>query len=288
MLRDMGMLSVDEPFKRLLTQGMVLANGTDPRTGKTRMFKMSKSIGNVIDPSDIIAMYGADVARCFILFQAPPDKDLEWSETGVEGIARFLNRMWRFVQTNLDLLRRGLAPAGEVTRAELTESDDLELLRLVHDVTRRVSNDLGERYQFNTAISACMELLNGLSGYTPREGDALGERLLAMGTRRLLLLISPCAPHLAEELWAQLGLEGLAAAQRWPEWDASALKVEEVEIVIQVLGKVRGRLVVGVQEPEDSIRARALNDEKIKTLLEGRTIRKIIYVPNKLMNIVAD
>jgi leucyl-tRNA synthetase len=293
-LRDMGRLSVDEPFERLLTQGMVLAPWTDPRTGQTRMCKMSKNLGNVIDPGKIIEEHGADVARCFILFQAPPEKDLEWSDAGVEGVARFLNRLWRFVQDHAGtgLLQRGLAARGEVKPDELSDQDDLDLLRLTHETIRRVTIDLGERYQFNTAIAACMELLNGLYRHAPRakEGRPLAERLIAWSVRQLLLLVSPCAPHLAEELWDQLGLrkaKGLAAQQPWPKWDAEALKVDEVEIAVQVSGKVRGHLVVGVSEPEDSIRSRAMADPKVAPFLAGKTVRKVIHVPGKLLNIVA-
>jgi leucyl-tRNA synthetase len=288
MLRDMGRIAIDEPFARLLTQGMVLAPWTDPRTGQTRQYKMSKNLGNVVDPGDIIEQHGADVARCFILFQAPPEKDLEWSDTGVEGVARFLNRLWRFAQTHLNRLRHGLAISLEVGRDEATEQADRDLLRLIHETTRRVTHDLGERYQFNTAIAACMELLNGLYGYPSRENDDLCARLLGFGVCRLAILVSPCAPHLAEEIWHRLGQAGLVAQQPWPSWDEAALKVEEIEIAIQLLGKVRGRILVGVAEPEDSIQRRALADEKIAALLDGKTVRKVIHVRGKLINIVAN
>ncbi len=286
-LRDLGLIKLDEPFSRLLTQGMVLAEGTDPRSGERRFFKMSKSIGNVVDPGEIIEEYGADAARMFILFAAPPEKDLEWSPSGVEGISRFINRLWRYVQNNLTALRAGLAEGGAMTPAELTRQDDRDLLRQAHETTRRVTNDLGERAQFNTAISACMELLNALYAWPDRPEDPLARRLAAFATARLALLLSPFAPHLAEEIWHQLGAEGLAAAQAWPQFDPEALKVETVEIALQVSGKVRGHMSVGIDEDEDAIKQRALADEKVVAFTEGKTVRKVIYVRHKLVNIVA-
>ena len=285
-MRDLGLVAVDEPFKRLLTQGMVLNMGTDPRTGETKVFKMSKSIGNVVDPGRIIAEHGADVARMFILFAAPPEKDLEWNDAAVEGMSRFVNRIWRYVQTNLEAVRRGMAEGGEVTPAELSAKADKELLRLVHETTRRVTVDMAERYQFNTAIAACMELLNGMYDYKLREDEALSRRLAAFATARLTLLVSPFAPHLAEEIWSQIGGEGLAAEQSWPAWDAEALKVDEIEIAIQITGKVRGRIMVGVEEAEAEVIARALAEPALAPFLDGKQVVKSIYVKHKLVNVV--
>ncbi|MEN6625398.1 MAG: leucine--tRNA ligase [Candidatus Sumerlaeia bacterium] len=287
-LRDMGLIKLDEPFSRLLTQGMVLSEGKDPRTGEVRFFKMSKSIGNVVDPSEIIEQYGADAARMFILFAAPPDKDLEWTTAGVEGIARFMNRLWRYVQNNLHNLRAGMALKSEVKPGEAKNDTDKALLRQIHETTRRVTADLAERQQFNTAISACMELLNALHSWPLHENDVLGYRLAATSMSRLALLISPFAPHLAEEIWAQIGGEGLVAEQPWPAWDEEALKVDEIEIALQVLGKVRGHMMVGVNEDEEAIKQRALADEKVVPFTQGKTIRKVIYVKHKLVNIVAN
>ncbi len=286
-LRDMGMTEVGEPFSRLLTQGMVLAEGKDPRTGEVRFFKMSKSIGNVVDPGEIIGQYGADTARMFILFAAPPEKDLEWTMTGVEGIYRFINRVWRYVQNNLAVLRQGTAEGAEVTVAEATRPEDRELLRRVHETVRRVTQDLGERQQFNTAIAACMEMLNALYGYEVRAEDPVSRRLLALAVGRMAIVLAPFAPHLAEEIRAQTGAAGLAAEQPWPAWDAAALKVDEIEIALQVLGKVRGHLMIGVDEDEESIKARALEDEKVQQFVQGKTVRKVIYVKHKLVNVVA-
>ena len=285
-LRDCGLINLDEPFARLLCQGMVTNVGTDPKTGETKYYKMDKSKGNGVDPNALIAERGADVARLFILFASPPDKDLPWSEQGVEGMSRFINRIWRFVQNNEATLAAGRSGA-EVTIAEATDPGDIALLRQLHDSTRRVTGDLEDRFAFNTAISACMELLNALSAYTVRPGDPLSARIVAFATARLALLVSPFAPHLAEEVWSRLGRAGLAAQQPWPAWDEAALVVEEVEIAIQVLGKLRGKLMVGVSESEDSIRERALADEKVQAALAGKQVRKTIYIQGKLLNIVA-
>ena len=285
-MRDLGLVAVDEPFKRLLTQGMVLNQGTDARTGETKIFKMSKSIGNVVDPGKIIAEYGADVARMFILFAAPPEKDLEWNDAAVEGMSRFVNRIWRYSQTNLAAIRKGMAEGGEVKPGELGEKTDKDLLRLVHETTRRVTADMAERYQFNTAIAACMELLNGMYDYKTREGEAVSRRLTAFAMARLALLVSPFAPHLAEEVWSQIGGAGLISEQAWPAWDPEALKVDEIEIAIQVAGKVRGRIMAGVEEGEESVRARALAEPSVQPFLEGKQVVKAIYVKHKLVNVV--
>jgi leucyl-tRNA synthetase len=287
MMRDMGLVAVDEPFKRLLTQGMVLNQGRDPRTGESMVIKMSKSVGNVVDPGKIIAEMGADVARMFILFAAPPEKDLEWSDTAVEGMARFVNRIWRFVQNHLEFLRQGMATSGRVEPCELELPRDCDLLRLIHETTRRVTADMAERFQFNTAISACMELLNGLYDYAGRPDDMLSQRLAAMGVARLALLVSPFAPHLAEEVWSQIGGAGLVAEQPWPAWDEEALKQEAVEIALQVGGKVRGHLMVGMDEDEASVKARALADEKVIQFTAGKQVKKVVYVKHKLVSIVA-
>ena len=284
-MRDMGLVAVDEPFKRLLTQGMVLKTGTDPRTGETKVFKMSKSIGNVVDPGKIIEEYGADVARMFILFAAPPEKDLEWSDTAVEGMSRFVNRIWRYVQTNLEPVRRGRGDGSAVAPAEVSAKADKDFLRLIHETTRRVTLDMAERFQFNTAIAACMELLNGMYDYSIRD-EALSRRLAALAVERLALLIAPFAPHLAEEVWSQIGGAGLTAEQPWPAWDAAALKVDEIEIAIQVAGKVRGRIMVGIEEAEESVKARALADPQTAPFLDGKQLVKVIYVKHKLVNIV--
>lgn len=285
--RDMGLLDFPEPFSHLLTQGMVLSEAPDPRTGQVKFFKMSKSLGNVVDPQDIIERHGADAARLFILFASPPEKDLEWTEAGVEGISRFINRIWRFSQQHQAILRAGLAEGAEVAPDEISEKADKDLLRRIHEVTRRITVDLEERFAFNTAIAALMELLNEMSVYTVREDQPLSRRLLAQAISRLLILLSPIAPHLAEEIWSRLGGQDLVAAHDWPSWDEAALHVDEVEIAIQVMGKVRHKMTVGVHEDETTVKERALAQPRLQPLLKGKEVKKIIYVPGKLVNIVA-
>lgn len=275
-MRDIGLLKFDEPFARLLAQGMVTKDGK----------KMSKSFGNVVEPNDIIEKYGADTARLFILFAAPSEKELEWSDQGVEGCYRFLNRVWRFVRNNLPAIQKGF-DLNEVEKSFLTaHPDDKNLYRLIHRTIKRVTTDMEERFHFNTAIAACMEMLNGLSTYTVRD-DVYSHRLIFEAIRTLLLLISPFAPHIAEELWHQIGYSTSILLEPWPAYDESALQAEEMEIVVQVNGKVRSRITVPVDLPEEEIKQTALNDERVKKFVENKPVRKIIYVPQKLVNIVA-
>ncbi|MBI3736382.1 class I tRNA ligase family protein, partial [Candidatus Sumerlaeota bacterium] len=275
-LRDLGLLGVDEPFKALLAQGMVT---------KDRK-KMSKSIGNVVDPGEIIEKYGADTARLYILFAAPPEKQLDWSDESVEGCSRFLNRIWRYARDHQEELRRGMAAGADVGAGEISDPADKELYRLIHHTTKRVTGDLGQRFQFNTAIAAEMEFLRGIQDYKLRAGDALAERLAAMSVKRLVVLLTPMAPHLAEEIWAMLGGAGLIVDQSWPKWDESALAVEEVEIVVQVKGKIRDRLMVGVDEEEASVTAKALALPKVKELTGDAPPKRVIYVKGKLVNVI--
>jgi leucyl-tRNA synthetase len=284
-MRDMGMTAIDEPFTKLLCQGMVTNEGVDPKTGIRRFYKMDKSKGNGVDPSELIDERGADVARLFILFAAPPGKDLPWSEQGVQGMSRFIDRIWRYIQTHEDSLQAGIGAGLELDGGNL-EGRAKDLHRQIHNSTRRVTNDLEDRYAFNTAISACMELLNALHDCPPGD-DAESSQLAAAGLHRLCLLLSPFAPHLAEEIWSRLGCEGLACEQAWPPWDDAALAVDEIEIAVQVMGKMRSRIMVGADEDEESIKQKALVDEKVAPLIEGEEIRKVIYVKGRLVNIVA-
>jgi leucyl-tRNA synthetase len=275
-LRDLGLVKFGEPFDRLLAQGMVIKDGK----------KMSKSFGNVVDPENMIETYGADTCRCFILFAAPSEKELEWSDQGVEGCYRFLNRVWRFVQNNLERLIAGrtlfLADAEMATENE----EDKDLFRLAHLTAKRVTTDISERFHFNTALAAIMEFLNGLQAYRPGE-DGTSRRLFYYATRNLILLLHPFAPHLTEELWRAIGNERSLLLEEWPGWDEAALAQEEMLIVVQVNGKLRGRISVPVDLGEEEIKRRATQDEKVARHTHAKSITKIVYVPGRLVSIVA-
>jgi len=274
-LRDLGLTKVDEPFTALLSQGMVIKDGA----------KMSKSRGNVVDPDDLIRKYGADTARLFSLFAAPPEKDLEWNDHGVEGASRFLNRVWRFVTGHLEELRA--APAARATPAT-----DLgrRFRRTVHETIVRVTNDIEREFHFNTAVSAIMELVNALHDFAQASRDAVpaAERaaLLREAVETLLLLLGPFCPHIAEELWERLGHTRSVFQQRWPEPDPDALRREEVTVVVQVDGKVRSRLTVDVDATDAEVEQRALADERVRAWIGPRGVARVVVVPRRLVNIV--
>lgn len=269
-LRDLGLVDFDEPFTNLLTQGMVLKDGA----------KMSKSKGNVVSPEDIVARYGADTARLFILFAAPPEKDLEWSDQGVEGAYRFLNRVWRLVYNYLQSLPEG----GTAGNEELSKAD-LEIRRLTHRTIKKVTDDIEQRFNFNTAISAIMEFVNALYQYRERE-KSRNRAVEAEAIRTLVLLLAPFAPHIAEELWHGLGNESSVHEQSWPEYDPELLVEEEVEIAVQINGRVRDRVRVPAQISEEELRKILFQQEKVQNLIAGKEVVKFIYVPGKLANIV--
>jgi leucyl-tRNA synthetase len=264
-LYDAGLVSFDEPFESLLTQGMVTKDGA----------KMSKSKGNVVSPEEIIAKYGADTARTFILFAAPPDRDLDWSDQGVEGAHRFLGRVWRMVEQHREMFTVR-QPASATSPAEK------KLLQVTHATIKKVTEDIGTRYQFNTAISAIMELVNAIYSY-PEDAD-VGTKLDAIET--VILLLAPVAPHITEELWHKIGHETSVHQQKWPEYDPAALVQEEIEYVIQINGKLRDKVVVPRGLKREELEELVLNREKVKEQLEGKTIRKWIVVPDKLVNLV--
>lgn len=302
MLRDFGVLGFDEPFTNLLTQGMVCKETMRCRThgylfpsevengvckqcnqevvvGKTE--KMSKSLKNVVDPDYLIDRYGADTARIFCLFAAPPEKDLEWSDQGVEGSFRFLNRTWRIVMDYLEDIK-GLKPFKGETELE----DDLKILRRkTHQTIKKVSKDIEDRFHFNTAISAVMELVNTLYG-TQRPTDVVGLQVVRETVESMLKLLAPIVPHFAEELWAHLGHKDMLVDVSWPEYDPSVATEEEIVIVIQVNGKVRSRITVPADEDEETIKMQARTDEKVLKFIAGKTVLKEFYVPKKLFNIV--
>ncbi|EHQ91753.1 leucine--tRNA ligase [Desulfosporosinus youngiae] len=276
-LRDFGYLEVDEPFQNLLTQGMVCMNGS----------KMSKSKGNVVSPGAIIGKYGADTARLFILFAAPPERDLEWSDQGVEGCYRFLNRVWRLVVQYQPFLRE----AGEASAAddqanswEHLDKIGKEMRRHTHLAIQRVTTDIGKRYNFNTAISTIMEWVNALYIYKeqPTADAAVGREAL----EGILMLLAPIAPHITEELWRELGHTESIHLQPWPEVDEAALVQDEVTVILQVNGKVRERIQVAADISAAELETLVLAQPKVMEWTQGKTIVKVITVPGKLVNIV--
>ncbi len=279
-MRDLGMITNDEPADRLFTQGMVIKDGA----------KMSKSLGNVVSPDEMVARYGADAARLYSLFAAPPDRDLDWQDSGIEGIQRFLGRVYRFMVRNNFATSRSASsgtPHAETLQATSLPPAARAIQRKLHQTIKRVSDDFQGRWHFNTCISAIMELVNVL--YGAEEAIARNEipaPFLADVQRKLVLLLAPFAPYLAHELWEMLGEKGNVLKAPWPKYDALLAKEEEIEIPVQVNGKLRGRVVVSADATEETVVERALADEKVRAGIAGKQIVKKIYVPGKLLNIV--
>ena len=268
-LRDAGLVDFDEPFERLLTQGMVIKDGS----------KMSKSKGNVVAPGEIISKYGADTARLFILFAAPPERDLEWSDQGVEGAFRFLSRVWRLVAQYEGII----AGATTYDVASLTK-EEKELRRILHHTIKKVTEDIDKRYNFNTAISAIMELVNAV--YAIKDASAMSGALMKEIVGVLLRLLAPFAPHMTEELWAQLGEEGSVHKAAWPTFDPSALVQDEVEIVLQINGKVRDKVLLPATATKEEMETLALAQPRVQGFIGDKQVVKVICVPKKLVNIV--
>jgi leucyl-tRNA synthetase len=266
-LRDLGYLSLDEPFRNLLTQGMVIKDCA----------KMSKSKGNVIEPDYLVERYGADTARLFCLFAAPPEKDLEWSDQGVEGMSRFLQRLWRQVHG----LAPHLAPAGAALPSPLAPVDR-ELHGATHRTIARVTEDVRERLHFNTAIAAVMELVTAIVDAAPRAGAAV----LREAIDTTLRLLAPFVPHIASELWEVAGHASELLGERWPEADPAALVRDVVELPVQVNGKVRARIKVPAEAPEAEAVAAALADSQVQAHVAGRPIRRHVFVPGRLVSLV--
>ncbi|TSA53219.1 MAG: leucine--tRNA ligase [Planctomycetaceae bacterium] len=304
MLRDFGILGVDEPFTNLLTQGMVCKETMRCKEhgylypdevkdgectyckgkvtiGKTE--KMSKSLKNVIDPDYLIEEYGADTARLFCLFAAPPERDLEWNDQGVEGSFRFLGRVWRVVMEYLDDIKEVEPFDG---REEL-EGDLKNLRRKTHQTIKRVTSDIEERFHFNTAISAVMELVNTLYQVKhPDRSDAKALSVIRETVENIVILLAPIVPHITEELWTMLGKSEKLLDFTWPGYDDAVAAEEEITVVVQINGKLRSRIMVSADEPDERIKEKALSDEKISKLIAGKEVVKEIYVPKKLVNIV--
>ena len=269
LLRDEGLVTSDEPFKRLLTQGMVLKDGT----------KMSKSRGNTVDPQKLIDRYGADTVRLFSMFAAPPEQSLEWSDSGVEGANRFLRRLWRMVSEHI-----GRGPVADIKISELDKAQK-NLRRKTHETIGKVDDDYGRRQTFNTAIAAVMELCNEVSKLDTSSANGLAVEREAL--QAALLLLCPIVPHATEHLWRELCGEDIILA-RWPLVDSAALSRDELEIVVQVNGKVRAKLSVAVDADKETLEAAALAEENVIRFIEEKTVRKVIVVPGKLVNVVAN
>jgi leucyl-tRNA synthetase len=289
--RDLGMTGINEPFTRLLTQGMVLKDGQ----------VMSKSKGNVVDPDDMIQQYGADALRLYVMFVAPPEKEIEWTDAGLEGSWRFLARVWRLVDQLAETIGgEGIPVPGEV---ELNEAERA-LRRKTHETIKRVTLDLDPRVHLNTAVSAMMELVNELYAFCARtetlrvgrdteQAETIGtvERagtvaVLKEAIEALVRMISPFTPHMAEELWEMLGHPGGIVAAGWPEFDEAVARAEEVVVPVQVNGKLRGRLTVPADTPEDRLRELALADPQVARHIEGKTVRKVVFAGGRLISIV--
>lgn len=269
LLRDEGLIVCDEPFKRLLTQGMVLKDGS----------KMSKSKGNTVDPQGLIAQYGADTVRLFIMFAAPPEQSLEWSDSGVEGAFRFLKRLWKQAYLHSESVG-DLVVMNKIT---LTEEQQA-VRRQVHQTIQKVSHDMGERIIFNTAIAANMELVNTLSKFTDTSDN--GKVIRQEALEAIVLMLAPIVPHICHQLWQDLGHQEAVVRAPWPKVDVSALEQDIIEIVIQVNGKLRSKISVSATVSSDELQTLALNDDYIMRFIEGKPLKKVIVVPKKLVNIV--
>lgn len=270
---DLGLTEVQEPFANLLTQGMVLRNGV----------KMSKSKGNVVSPEEIVSNYGADTARLFILFAAPPERDLEWSDRGVEGCHRFLNRVWRLYHS----LAEKVKEAPLVNDGDKLLGVHKEMRRITHQTIKKVGEDVDQRFNFNTAISAIMEMVNAL--YTYRDKVPAVEQnasVLKEALENMAILLAPFAPHIAEEMWQWLGHQESVHLQPWPQYDPQALVEDEVVIAVQINGKVRDRIQVPANSSADEMKEYVMEQERVKELIAGKNVVKVIPVPKKLVNIV--
>ena len=270
-LRDLGIVEGDEPFKNLLCQGMVLKDGS----------KMSKSKGNTVDPTDLIQKYGADTVRLFVMFAAPPDQSLEWSDQGVQGAYRFINRIWKLVHTHIN------AEIPDTTEIK-SEDPEIKKLRLkTHQVLKKVKDEYLRRHSYNTAIAAIMDLSNNIPNEFLLTDAATDERKAAdEAIKAIILMLAPITPHLSQHLWWQLDQDNLIVDVQWPEAKEEMLEEDVMKIVIQVNGKLRSEIDVDPDLQEEEIKKIALEDENIKKHISDSKIKKIIYVPQKLINIV--
>jgi leucyl-tRNA synthetase len=269
LLRDEGLLVSDEPFKRLLTQGMVLKDGS----------KMSKSKGNTVDPQGLIDQYGADTVRLFIMFAAPPEQSLEWSDSGVEGAFRFLKRLWKQAYTHCEA-----GGSSVPLDKQSLNTEQQAVRRQLHLTIQKATDDFGRRYTFNTVIAANMELINALAKFTDESDNGKAVRQEAL--EAIVLMLSPIVPHICHQLWLDLGHQEAVVGAAWPQVDESALEQDSLELVLQVNGKLRSKMSVSINASKEEIEAMALNDEHIKRFIEAQPVKKVIVVPKKLVNIV--
>ncbi len=270
LLRDEGLVEGNEPFKRLLTQGMVLNDGA----------KMSKSLGNTVDPEEMIQNYGADTVRLFMMFTSPPEQSLEWSDTAINGSYRFLKKLWKLIKTHQDSIK----DVSEISTNDGFNEDQKKLRRKTHQTISKVTDDIGRRYTFNTAIAAVMELVNEVSAFNVN--DELDRQVIKEAIESMLLLLSPIVPHICHQLWLDINHNQPIVDAEWPKFDSSLLKSETSLIVIQVNGKLRSKLEVDTSISEEELKSMALSDEKVMGFIEGNEIKKIIVIPEKLVNIV--
>jgi leucyl-tRNA synthetase len=262
-MRDLNLIKYDEPFTNLLTQGMVTLEGS----------AMSKSKGNIVSPDEILQKYGADTARLFILFAAPPQKQLDWSSDGIEGCWRFVNRVWRLFDVIHTKSDNGMA----------SQKDKDNILRMMHKTIRKVTCDIEKEFQFNTAISSIMELVNALYSYKYHSND---ENISLEVYKVLILLLAPITPHLCEEIWEKLGNSDYISIHSWPVFNEDMIKESLVELPVQINGKLKGRITISTDAAENEARNAVNSNEKISNLLKNKQIVKFIYVKNKIVTIV--
>lgn len=278
-LHDAGWCDFTEPFAALFTQGMICKRSE--KDGQ--LYKMSKSKGNVVSPDELVREYGADTLRLYTLFIGPPEKDAEWNDRGIEGSARFLKRLWRLVYQNHDLLR---ASAALTCRIDAMQEPERELYRKTHQTLQDITSDMDTNFHFNSAVAAIMELTNAIEAAIPTaDSSEQAKAVFRSSIETIVLILSAFAPHICEELWVELGHEPSILKAAWPDVNPAALVRDEVELGIQVNGKLRGRLKVAATISEEALKALVLADPKIQTFMEGKTIRKFIVIPGKLVNV---
>jgi len=287
-MNELGLVNDREPIKRLFSQGMVLKDGA----------KMSKSKGNIVGAIEMADKYGCDTGRMYTLFAAPPEKDLEWSEQGIEGSSRFLNRVFRLIEKHAERLRSVTLDWSAQTDFARATTKEKALVRKAHQTLKRVTNDFEARWHFNTSVALIMELVNELTAQEPLDQDVTPD-VLKRALSMLVLMLSPMTPHIAEEMWEMLGNSGTVSAEKpgctqggpagpaaWPSYREDLTREEQVEIVVQINGRVRGKILIDASLGEDETRELAVNDSRIAPLIAGKQIAKIISVPSKLVNIV--